>query len=375
MLADFTTPELVFTFIFLFSWIVQMVYYWVVFSRLAFFKPKNEEPRELPPVSVVICARNEYYNLADNLPEIFAQDYPNFEVVVVNHASDDETGGFLKEMQLQHKNLKVVHIERDLNFFKGKKFPLSMGIKSAANEILLLTDADCRPAGKNWITSMVQRYNADTEIVLGYGPYEKKGSLLNLLIRFDTFMVAMQYFSFALAGLPYMGVGRNLSYQRSMFFRNKGFTSHYKIPSGDDDLFINKVANKKNTRINVEEESYQYSRPKKTFSQWLDQKHRHLSTGKHYKLKFKILLGLFSLSQILLYASFIVLLVFQTYPWVVIGLFAARFISVSVIYKFALARLREGQLFLFSLVGEVFYIVFMFLISVTGIFRKEVKWR
>ena len=375
LLSEFSIPELIFAAIFLVSWIVQMIYYWAIFSRLAFFKPKTEETQELPPVSVVICARNEYYNLSDNLPEIFAQNYPSFEVVVVNHASDDETGGYLKELQLQYKNLKVVHIERDLNFFKGKKFPLSMGIKSAANEFLLLTDADCRPAGKNWIASMVQRYNADTEVVLGYGPYEKKGGLLNLLIRFDTFMVAMQYFSFALSGMPYMGVGRNLSYKRSMFFRNKGFTSHYKIPSGDDDLFINKVANRKNTRICIDEESFQYSRPKKTFSQWLDQKHRHLSTGKHYKFKFKFLLGLFSLSQILLYASFVVLLVFQTYTWVVLGLFAARFISVSVIHKFAISRLREGQLFLFSLVGEVFYILFMFLLSVTGMFRKEIKWR
>ena len=300
MLPDFSILDLTFIGIFLLSWIVQMIYYWGVFSRLAFFKPKPGEEKELPPVSVVICARNEYHNLVNNLPEIFAQEYPNFEVVIVNHASDDETSGYLKEIQIQHKNLKVVNIERDLNFFKGKKFPLSMGIKSASNEILLLTDADCQPAGKNWIASMVQQYYPETEIVLGYGPYEKKSGLLNLFIRFDTFMVALQYFSFALSGKPYMGVGRNLSYKRSMFFKNKGFTSHYKIPSGDDDLFINKVANRKNTRINIEPESYQFSRPKKTFSQWLDQKQRHLSTGKHYIFKFKFLLGLFSLSQILL---------------------------------------------------------------------------
>jgi hypothetical protein len=296
-------------------------------------------------------------------------------VVVVNHASDDETSGYLKEIQIQHKNLKVVNIERDLNFFKGKKFPLSMGIKSASNEILLLTDADCHPAGKNWISSIVEKYTPETEIVLGYGPYEKNSGLLNLFIRFDTFMVALQYFSFALSGMPYMGVGRNLSYKRSMFFKNKGFTSHYKIPSGDDDLFINKVANGKNTHINIEPESYQFSKPKKTFSQWLDQKHRHLSTGKHYKFKFKLLLGLFSLSQILLFASFIVLLVFQIYPWVVLGLFAARFISVAVIHKYAITRLHEGQLFLFSLIGEIFYILFMSLVSISGMFRKEIKWR
>ena len=160
-----------------------------------------------------------------------------------------------------------------------------------------------------------------------------------------------------------------------MFFKNKGFTSHYKIPSGDDDLFINKVANRKNTRINIEPDSYQYSKPKKSFSQWLDQKQRHLSTGKHYKFKFKFLLGLFSLSQICFIRHSSFCWYFQIYPWIVLGIFVARFISVAIIHKFAISRLHEGQLFLFSLVGEVFYILFMFLVSITGIFRKEIKWK
>lgn len=373
--ADFLLIHWIVAGIFLFAWLVQLIFYWGIFSRLAFYKPKPEELSELPPVSIVMCARNEYYNLMDNLPELLSQDYPAFEVVVVNHASDDDSGGYLKEMKLKHSNLKVVTIERDLNFFTGKKFPLSMGIKSAANDILLLTDADCRPSGKNWLSSMVRYFGKGTEIVLGYGPYEHKGNPLNMLVRFDTFMIAMQYFSYALSGMPYMGVGRNLSYRREMFFRNKGFTSHYKIQSGDDDLFINQVANKKNTRINIEPESFQYSRPKNTFTQWLNQKQRHLSTGKHYKFKFKFLLGLFNLTQILFFAAFIALLILQVYPYVVIGIFLTRLITVGIIHKYILTQLHEKQLFLFSLIGELFYILFISLVGFSSLFRKEVKWK
>jgi len=171
----------------------------------------------------------------------------------VNHASNDNTFDILRDLQLKYNNLNVVTIEQDLNFFKGKKFPLSIGIKSAKHEILLLTDADCKPNSDHWIKTMVSNYNTETEIILGYGPYNKSKGFLNMLIRYDTTMIALQYFSFALIGMPYMGVGRNLSYRRSTFYKIKDFTSHYSISSGDDDLFIKQVANNRNTKIELSE--------------------------------------------------------------------------------------------------------------------------
>ncbi len=244
--------------LFLLSVIIQWIYYFLVFSKLAYYKEGTIQNTDHPPVSVIIAAHNEDYNLQKNLPNILKQQYPDFEVVVVNHASIDTTRDVLMDLQREFKNLKVVTIEQDLNFFKGKKFPLSIGIKSAKNELLLLTDADCKATSVNWIASMASHYTSKTEIVLGYGPYNKSGGFLNMLIRYDTFMIALQYFSFALMGLPYMGVGRNLSYRKSTFYKNKGFTSHYNIPSGDDDLFIMQIANKKNTKIEVSQNSFMY---------------------------------------------------------------------------------------------------------------------
>jgi hypothetical protein len=269
----------------------------------------------------------------------------------------------------------VVQIDRDLNFFHGKKFPLSIGIKSAANDILLLTDADCKAVSRNWITSMVENYDAGTEIVLGYGPYFPEKGLLNLLIRYDTFLVAMQYFSFSLLGMTYMGVGRNLSYTRSMFFRNKGFTAHYQIASGDDDLFINQAANKKNTKIALQKDSFTYSVPKQTFAAWFQQKRRHLTTGKKYKFKFKFLLGTFSLSQIFVYLSAITLLVLNLFPYFVVGLFLVRLITQAIVNKMILGKFQEKHLYLFSLVGELFYMLFIPILALSTVFRKTVKWK
>jgi len=196
---------------------VQLIYYWLIFSRVAFYNhTKRPVSESKEPVSVIVCAKNEYHNLVRFLPKLLEQDYPEYEVVVVNDASDDDTFYLLRELADKYPRLKVVNITQNLNFFSGKKFPLSIGIKSAKYELVLLTDADCFPAGPNWIEKMQSAFSGKTEIVLGYGSYAPQPGLLNRLIRFDTLMVAVQYMSNAMIGMPYMGVGRNLAYRKSL---------------------------------------------------------------------------------------------------------------------------------------------------------------
>src|SRR5688572_33381892 len=129
---------------------------------------------------------------------------------------------------------------------------------------------------------MQDAYTNGVEVVLGYGAYYKRPGMLNKLIRFETFHSALQYFSLALAGLPYMGVGRNLSYKKELFLRNKGFSSINHVLSGDDDLFINQVATKHNVNVVLDQEAFTLSEPKRRFKDWIRQKNRHYSTGKYY---------------------------------------------------------------------------------------------
>jgi glycosyltransferase involved in cell wall biosynthesis len=353
---------------------LQMVYWWGIFARLAFYKTTK---KELPPqdsVSVVICARNEYSNLRQNIPLFLAQQYPNFEVVVVNDCSDDDSEGYLAEMARHDTRLKVVHLRQSLNFFQGKKFPLSMGIKSAKNEILLLTDADCRPESEQWISHMVKPYNTQVDIVLGYGPYEPKKGLLNKLIRLDTMHIGIQYLSLALARKPYMGVGRNLSYRKQLFIQNKGFTSHYNIASGDDDLFVSQVAHKGNTQIVVEKGARTYSVPKKTFFEWAQQKRRHFSTAKFYSKTNKTILGTYYLSQMLFYAGFVWLLVLPFSPLPAIGGFILRLFTQLFITKACMKQLGEKDLLLFSPFGEVLLIVFNLILAAINQIKKRKTW-
>lgn len=371
---DFTIFLLIVFILFGLSSLVQLIYYWGVFRKLAFYKIKKKTTKT-QAVSVVICAKNEYYNLKENLPVILKQDYADYEVVVVNDFSDDETAVLLDNLKKEHSHLKVINLTRNLNFFSGKKFPLSLGIKSAKNEILLLTDADCKPNSTKWIGQMASGFNSKTDIVLGYSPYKKKKGLLNSLIRFDTLHIAIQYLSYSLIGKTYMGVGRNLAYRRSIFYKNKGFSSHYKIQSGDDDLFINSVATKTNTAIEIRPESHTLSKASSTFSQWINQKRRHLSTSKYYKGKFQFLLGSYSLSQILFFASFFIL-IFHSFGFlIVIAIFFLRLISQLFIIKKCMNRLNEKELLLLSPLFELAFIILNILFMISGMIFKQNKWK
>ncbi|MBA2744834.1 MAG: glycosyltransferase, partial [Flavisolibacter sp.] len=256
--------------------LVQLFYYLYFFRRVAFYKERTKDQSQQHPVSVVICARDEDENLARNLPGVLVQEYPTTnEVIVVNDNSVDDSKYILAELKKTFKKLHIVDLTQEAKMIAGKKFPLSVGIKEAKHEIVLLTDADCVPASEKWMFKMQDAFVNGVEVALGYGAYSKKPGLLNKVIRFETFHTALQFFGYALAGQPYMGVGRNLAYKKDLFFRNKGFSSINHIPSGDDDLFINKVSNKKNTVVVLDKDAFTVSKPKELWKDWIRQKHRH----------------------------------------------------------------------------------------------------
>lgn len=351
---------------------IQVFYYLYFFSRLAFFKPRTKAVNVEHPVSVVICARDEAHNLVKNLPGVLVQDYKtSHELVLVNDNSSDETKYIIDEFKRSFKNLNLIDLTQEAKMITGKKFPLSMGIKSAKHEIVLLTDADCVPASEFWIQKMQDSYDDDIEIVLGYGAYHKKTGLLNKLIRFETFHTAIQYMSYALAGTPYMGVGRNLSYKKNVFLRNKGFSSINQIPSGDDDLFINQVATAKNTAVVVDHDTHTLSEPKKSWGDWMSQKYRHYTTGKYYKPIHKFLLGLYSLTLFLLYPLMVISIIFFNW-WLTLAVYGVRLIIQAIMYFKAMKKLNESDLFPWFILLD-FWMFFYFIFTAPAIWKAPRK--
>ncbi|MDB5241770.1 MAG: glycosyl transferase family 2 [Spirosoma sp.] len=259
--------------------------------------------RDRPGVTVVVCAHNEGENLRELLPLLNAQAYPVFEVLVMDDRSTDGTNRYLENDIAYLSHIRFIRIETDHEHVTPKKYALTIAIKKAAYPIVLLTDADCRPASESWLAAMVDPLtNKDKAIVLGFSPYEYRPGLLNLLIQSETLFTAVQYFSLALAGSPYMGVGRNLAYCTDIFFTNNGFYSHKNVLGGDDDLFINEVATGRNTAVCLDPATFTWSKPKETWTDWRIQKRRHLNVGKYYKRGHKIRLGLLTGSHVLTWA-------------------------------------------------------------------------
>jgi len=360
--------------IFTFCLLIQLGYFLFRFIQLALYKEKPAEKNQ-PPVSVIICARNEFENLKTYLSQVLEQDYPEYQVIVVNDCSWDESEKYLEELEEKYKHLKVVTLAEQERYQHGKKFALAIGIKSAAYEHLLLTDADCYPESNQWIKQMMSGYQQGSQIVIGYGAYIKQKGIINTWIRFDTAFNAMQYFSFAIARRPYMGVGRNLSYTQSLFFKNKGFASHQHILSGDDDLFINETANRSNAEVCLSAGSFTYSQPKTNFNDWFKQKKRHVSASKLYKSKHKFALGLFFTTHVFLYFSLITLLIIKFKIVWVASAYGLRLVTQLFIFGKCLQKLKETDLIWLIPVYDFMIAIVYPLIALSNLFVKNKTWK
>lgn len=360
IISNSTVYELVLASVFLITFLIQLYYYFGIYLKVALLK-KDAEEQITPsvPISVIICSRDEEENLETFLPAVLEQDYPNFEVIVVNDCSSDNTEFTLDRMLKKYPNLRVTTIKEDEKFTHNKKLALTIGIKAAKNDWLVLTDADCKPDSNRWLATMASNFYDNSEIVLGYGGFIEQKGFLNKLIRYDGLFIAMQYLGFALKRRPYMGVGRNLAYKKEVFFRNKGFASHAHFDSGDDDLFINEVAKGNNTRVEFRHNAHTRTLPKTSYNRWVIQKRRHITTFKKYRLFSKIMLSGETISRILFFGSSIALIALLYYPWVIASIVLARWIIQLSIIKGVMNRLSEKKLLLLSLVYD-FYSLFFY---------------
>jgi cellulose synthase/poly-beta-1,6-N-acetylglucosamine synthase-like glycosyltransferase len=327
--------------IFLFFVAIQLSYVVFIFLRLAFFKEKKTVASTLMPISIIIAARNESDNLYDNLPFILTQDYPEFEVIIVNNQSVDDSAWLLKALCIQHKNLKVVEIAKNKHLLPGKKLPITLGVKAAKYEKMVFTDADCKPASNQWLRIMSETFTENKQIILGYAPYFRTKGIINRIIRYDTAFIGVSYLSFALAKMPYMGVGRNLAYTKKVFESVRGFKSHYSLPSGDDDLFIQEAAANQNYTIQISPETFCYSKASETWKGWVRQKTRHYSTSSRYKVIKKALLGIYPISLLLAWLTFVILLFNAKWFAISLILFGSMLIVKWLIQGKCLRTLNE----------------------------------
>ncbi|MDW8296170.1 MAG: glycosyltransferase [Raineya sp.] len=362
---------------------IQLLYLFAFYFRIPFHKIRKEIDFDFQkPVSVIIAAHNELENLKKLLPILYRQNYPEFEIIVVNDRSQDETEFFLREEQRKEPRLRVLHIERTPPHISHKKYALTLAIRAASYEHLLFTDADCLPSSEHWIALMAQEFSKNKQIVLGVSPYKKEKGFLNWLIRYETFFTAIQYISYALVRMPYMGVGRNLAYTKTLFLENKGFHKHLKIVGGDDDLFVNANANAHNTGVCIHPQAQVFSLPKRTWGAWFRQKKRHLSVGKYYRKKHQFFLALQNGSHVLFWLAFTLFVIF--FPWQkniwewqatsLLALAGCRLIFWSLAQYLNAKNLYFACSYLSWCLYDVLYVFFIMFIGIKSYFSKPEQW-
>lgn len=329
----------------------------------------------MPPVSVIVCAHDEEENLRELIPALLSQDYPHFEVIVVNDRSNDNTYDFLLEETQKDSRLKMVNVKSVPDHVNNKKFAITLGIRAAVNEWILLTDADCRPVSSNWIKTVSERFDSNLQLVLGFSPYSTSRGFLNAFIRFESLITAIQYLGLAAVGSPYMGVGRNLAYRKSLFLEKKGFNQFQHVIGGDDDLFVNQHSTSKNTAVVFSPESVVTSKPKTSWKSFFYQKVRHLSVGKKYKAGNKLILGLFMLSWTATIYVGITAAVLHPYYYVILaGILLQVVFLLLTIHK--IARLTGSPFSLWLVpVLDFIYPIYYISTGLVALVTRKVRWK
>ena len=340
--------------------IIQAIYYFGLYNRIhinnrAFKRGDVHFTQELPPLSVIISARNDSENLRKFLPAILEQDYPDFEVIVINDGSTDESETLLNSLEDKYHHLYHSFTPEDSKYISRKKLALTLAIKASKHNWLVLTEANCQPASNQWLRLMARNFTSRTEVVLGYSGYEAGKGWLHRRVAFDSLFTSLSYLGWALAGKPYMGLGRNMAYRKELFFNNKGFSAHLNLQRGDDDLFINQVAKGSNTRVETDVNATMRMQPIEYYKDWKEERVSYMATSRYYKGVQESLLKLETTTRLLFHLLFVATLVVSvlSFHWLVFGIafiiWALRYTMQAVIINKTATEMGEKRHYYFTL--------------------------
>lgn len=351
---------------------LQIFFFLVLCLALARWKPTSAPPR-LPPISLIVCAHDDEPHLRKLVPLLLGQSYPDFEVIIVDDRSNDGTYDFLLDLT-RDSRIKMVRITQTPDHIPGKKYALTLGIRAAKHEVILVTDADCQPDSAQWIQAMASHLQPQHDFVVGVSPYLRRRGFLNLFIRFESLITSIQMAGFALAGMPYMAVGRNLLYRKDVFLRSKGFNRHLQVTGGDDDLFLNENATRQNVAICLLPAALVMSEPQVRWRDFFTQKLRHLHAGKFYRPWHRLVLAVFALTFVI--SPWLGLAVAASgMPAALLVLWAMRWLAVIasllVLTKGLKIRFEWWLVPVLDFVYSIYYLV----AGSKALFTKKVRWK
>ncbi len=352
---------------------IQIAYY-LYFARFSFAK-RNNIAKNSPPVSVIVYIKNDAESLKKNLPSLLQQTDSQFEIVLIDDASYDDTHNIMEDFKKKHSNIKLVSVKNNENFWGNKKYALTLGIKAATHENLLFIDVNCKPISNNWILSMASQFSTEKTIVLGYQKYTSQSqSFTNLLVRYDVLTTAIRCFSLSLLSKPYATIGKNLAYTKSDFFRVKGFINHIQLPFGESNFLIQEAGCKNNTAICYHPDGFTVCESPKNIKTWFHKKRKWFSLVKNYKKRHKIFLGIYFISKLIFWALLPAAFLLLPINWVFATCFSYLLVSYIVI-GFSAKKLKEMRVLPFLLFLDLFLVLCQFAIFSANLIQKPAHWK
>lgn len=355
----------------------QILYYVIVYNRVAFYKnkPIDDDKITTNGISVIIIAQNDELNLQENLLQILEQEYPLFEVIVINENSNDDSEFVLHILTENYKNLKIINLQENINKFITRKFSLDIGIKSAKYDTIVITEPKCCPSSFSWLSHInEQMQNKKKKIAIGFCGIKPSKGFLNQFVQYDSVTNAMNCFSFALIGNPYTGVNENIAYSKDFFFRNGGLISQYRTHTGSNDIFVNRYANKSNTSVVLNKDSFTYCNSFSSYSFFKRNKINNYLAFKHFKFKDKFLLSLLPFDSLLLYLGIIFLIIIR-FPWqYCIPVVVVKWLIQILYYKKCMKKFEIKNCYMLTPFMEVYFMFLHFNLFVKSLFIKKNKW-
>ena len=361
-------------YIFLVATLVQLLYHLFIFIRIWFYK--ESEHVNYKPVSVIVSSKNQLDDLRSNLIYFLNQEYPEFEVIVINDASSDGTEDYLEELQKKYDYLKVVTktIQENDRFNKGKKFGITLAIKSATHDNLLFSDADSYPSSNQWIKKMQTYFSSKNQIVLAHSRLEKRKGLLNRLLRYESLYEGLLSFSSALCGFPFLAQRRNIGYTRGLFFSINGFFSHLNLSRGEAMLFVDEASNSRNTAVCLSAEAMTLSNKQKSYLEWCYDKRSYFHLAKRLRFSSLMILGMNFFSQLSFWMLIPVLLIYQINTQLVLLAFSLRFCMQFIVYCKMCKFTNEYSLLWFQPFYEISLMLINFILLLSTFIKKVHDW-
>ena len=340
--------------------LIQLVYYYIIYGRFAFHRKKSALGFRDIPVSVVVVVRDDAAQLLQTLPQLLEQQYSFFEIVIVNDRSRDEYSlQAIQEYKERYPNIKIVDLSTAVSTSRGKKMAISMGIKCASYDHILLTSPNCTPTSKQWLSLMAENFQFQKKIVLGYSTFTKKRSPYNHFLHFDNLVNAMIYFSHALLHSTYRGDIHNVAFVRQLFYQQKGFISYNHLLYGEEDIFIHRASNPNNTAVEFSPDAVTVQQHVPQYRHWRLHKISLCFTRKYNSFKNRCLIGLYELTNLLFYVMLAVSIVVALHQplalYIAAGISVLRIASLYVVMGISAKKLQETQIVPLILLYDIIF--------------------